>query len=288
MRKHVRVRFGLAGLLALAMGPVVAGAQPMAEADTLARLRAGHGVTLGVRNSAPPFAVVDAQGQPAGFAWELCQEVVRRLSARIGRPIEVKVVPVALAESFDLLRSGRIDLQCGSTTHTVERARQVDFSVTFFVSGVAAAYRKAESRMAGATEFGRAGVLAGSTAERAMRVREPRKSMYRIESVTPLANYGEGLRLLKAGAIDTLVADAALLPEDADIGVRRQFLTVEPYALMMRKGDTAFVQAVDEALKAVLASPLAAQMAARAGLRVNPLTHDAWRQPGKQPAPPSL
>lgn len=282
------IRSWIAGALACLGAMPMAWAQPAAAGDTLARLQAGQGVTLGVRSSAPPFAMVDAQGHPAGFSWELCQEVVRRLSTQIGRPIEMKIVPVTLAESFDLLRIGGIDLQCGGTTHTAERARQVDFSVTFFVSGVAAAYRKTDQRMAADREFGRAGVLAGSTAERAMQVRQPRKSMYRIEAVTHVANYSDGVRMLKAGEIDTLVADAVLLPDDADIGVRRQFLTVEPYGLMMRKGDTAFVQAVDEALKAVLTSPLAAQLAAKAGLRVNPLTREAWRKPGKQIAPPSL
>ena len=82
------------------------------------------------------------------------------------------------------------------------------------------------------------------------------------------------------------MADELLIPRDAEIAVRRDQLTVEPYALVMRKGDTAFVDAVDRALAKVVSGPQARQLAEAAGLKVDHMTLDAWRNPNKQPAPP--
>ena len=70
------------------------------------------------------------------------------------------------------------------------------------------------------------------------------------------------------------------------IALRRDQLTVEPYALVMRKGDAAFVDAVDRALAKVVSGPQARQLAEAAGLKVDHMTLDAWRNPNKQPAPP--
>ena len=79
----------------------------------------------------------------------------------------------------------------------------------------------------------------------------------------------------------------ALRPLDPAIDRRRSLETVEPYALMMRKGDRAFVDAVDRALMKVLSGPQARQFATDAKLdgRLNVLTTEAWRRGSKEPAP---
>ena len=258
-----------------------------ASLGTLDKIQATRTIVLGVRNSAPPFAFVDAVGKPSGFSWDLCQGVVRVLSERLKTPLEIKVVPVSLAESFDLLRTGKIDMQCGSTTHTKEREAQVDFSYTFFVSGIVTAYRTDEVQYANPTEFGRVGALEGSTAGKAVAARAKAMLQSNLKEVVSFPSYAEGINMLKAGKIDTLVADGALLPLDPAVAVRKQQLTVEPYALMMRKNDKAFVQAVDAALAGLMRGGLDA-MAAKAKLRAGYMTRDVWRQPDKTPAPPQF
>ena len=109
-----------------------------------------------------------------------------------------------------------------------------------------------------------------------------------LGALTPVPSYAEGVRLLKAGQIDTLVADELLIPKDAAIALRPEQLTVEPYALVMRKGDAAFVDAVDKALHKILGGAQGKQLAQDAGLKVDHLTRDAWQSPNKQPAPPVL
>ena len=134
----------------------------------------------------------------------------------------------------------------------------------------------------------RTGVLQGSTAQKLMQTYASKKaSTLALGALTPVPSYAEGVRLLKAGQIDTLVADELLIPKDAAIALRPEQLTVEPYALMMRKGDRAFVDAVDRALMKVLSGPQARQFATDAKLdgRLNILTTEAWRRGSKEPAP---
>lgn len=274
-------------LALLAALPAVAQTAP--AAGMLAKLASTKTITLGVRRDAAPFSYLDAAGKPGGFSWALCQAIVQQLSSDLKTPLQVKFEPVTLVESFERLGDGRIDLHCGSTANTVERAERVAFSNTFFVSRVVAAHRAQDAKFASAREYGRTGVLQGSTAQKLMQTYASKKaSTLALGALTPVPSYAEGVRLLKAGQIDTLVADELLIPKDAAIALRPEQLTVEPYALVMRKGDAAFVDAVDKALHKILGGAQGKQLAQDSGLKVEHLTRDAWQSPNKQPAPPVL
>ena len=274
-------------LALLAALPAVAQTAP--AAGTLAKLASTKTITLGVRRDAAPFSYLDAAGKPGGFSWALCQAIVKQLTSDLKTPLQVKFEPVTLVESFERLGDGRIDLHCGSTANTVERAERVAFSNTFFVSRVVAAHRAQDAKFASAREYGRTGVLQGSTAQKLMQTYASKKaSTLALGALTPVPSYAEGVRLLKAGQIDTLVADELLIPKDAAIALRPEQLTLEPYALVMRKGDAAFVDAVDKALHKILGGAQGKQLAQDAGLKVDHLTRDAWQSPNKQPAPPVL
>lgn len=292
MTKHLKTHWRACGLALIAATAQLAftapvQAQAQAAPDTLAKVRSEGVIRLGVRDNAAPFAYVDAKGKPGGFTWDVCRALVKNLEAELGRPIEIKVVPNAFAAPFDLLKDGRIDMQCGATTHSAERAKQADFSNTFFVSGIAVAYRKEDVQYANSLKFGRVAVLANSMAAKIMERRMGAKGSASIDTMVPVKNYEEGVAKLKAKEADTLFADSVLIPLDPAIDRRRSLETVEPYALMMRKGDRAFVDAVDRALMKVLSGPQARQFATDAKLdgRLNILTTEAWRRGSKEPAP---
>ena len=292
MTKHLKTHWRACGLALIAATAQLAftapvQAQAQAAPDTLAKVRSEGVIRLGVRDNAAPFAYVDSKGKPGGFTWEVCRALVKNLEAELGRPIEIKVVPDAFAAPFDLLKDGRIDMQCGATTHSAERAKQADFSNTFFVSGIAVAYRKEDVQYANPLKFGRVAVLANSTAAKIMERRMGAKGSASIDTMVPVKSYEEGVAKLKAKEADTLFADSVLIPLDPAIDRRRSLETVEPYALMMRKGDRAFVDAVDRALMKVLSGPQARQFATDAKLdgRLNILTTEAWRRGSKEPAP---
>lgn len=282
------IRRTVLGVATLALAAVAAPAWAQAApADTLAKVASSKTITLGVRTDAEPFSYLDAAGKPAGFSWNLCQAIVQQIGEELKTSIAVKFEPVSLSDSFTLLKSGKIDLHCGITSNTAARLAEVDFSDTFYVSRVVAAYRANDAKHASPREFGRTGVLRGSTAQGLMQTYAAKKAAtLMLGPVRQVASYSEGVQQLKSQAIDTLVADELMIPQDPAIALRRDQLTVEPYALVMRKGDTAFVDAVDRALAKVVSGPQARQLAEAAGLKVDHMTLDAWRNPNKQPAPP--
>ena len=255
--------------------------------DTWSRVKNDGVLRIGIQEQAAPFSYLDAKGQPAGFSWEICRAVVQTLSAELKRPIEIKTTPVSLTASLDMLQAGRIDMQCGNTVHTVDRAQKVDFSNTFFVSGAVVSYRKDDPRYASPTLLGRVAVVTATPAAATVQRWASTKAKANIDAVVPVASYDEGMRKLKAKEVDTFVADGTLVPFDADVLRRPTMETIEPYALLLRKGDHAFAAQVDRALARVLASPAARQMAANAKLdeRLNALTMEAWRRPSSDPAP---
>ena len=288
-----RAALCVAGLaVAAAAAPAYAQAAMAAAAaptDTLAKVAATKTITLGVRTDAVPFSYLDAAGKPAGFSWNLCQAIVQQIGEELKTPIAIKFEPVSLFDSFNMLKSGKIDLHCGITSNTAARLAEVDFSDTFYVSRVVAAYRAGDTKHASAREYGRTGVLRGSTAQGLMQTYATKKAATLILGpVQPVNSYGEGAQLLKSNAIDTLVADELMIPKDPAIATRRDELTVEPYALVMRKGDRVLQGAVDRAMHKVLSGAQGKQLAASNGIKLDHLTLDAWRKPSKQPAPPVM
>ena len=49
--------------------------------------------------------------------------------------IKIAFAPVTSADRFDKVKSGAVDLECGSTTSNLQRQKDVAFSPIFFVAG---------------------------------------------------------------------------------------------------------------------------------------------------------
>ena len=111
------------------------GAAQAADGPTLTRIRDTGVIVLGYRPASLPFSYLDAQLRPTGYTVELCDRVVAAVRDRLQLPdLEVRRVEVASATRMPLVINGTLDLECGITTHTAERARSQAFSLTIFVA----------------------------------------------------------------------------------------------------------------------------------------------------------
>lgn len=59
--------------------------------------------------------------------------VVEEIARHLHKSIQVAYVPVTPANRFELVDSGAVDLECGSTTASAERRLRFGFSPTIFV-----------------------------------------------------------------------------------------------------------------------------------------------------------
>ncbi len=128
-----------AGLL----GSVAIGANAQELTGTLKKIKDTGTITIGHRESSIPFSYLDDKQQPVGYAMELCAKVVDAVKAELKMPnLKVAYQPVTSANRIPLLQNGTIDLECGSTTNSVERQKQVAFGPTYFVVNISAAVKK--------------------------------------------------------------------------------------------------------------------------------------------------
>jgi glutamate/aspartate transport system substrate-binding protein len=252
----------IAALVLLLLAPGAGSAQESEPfwryrlSGTLKTVRDRGTIRLGHRESSFPFAYLTPRGRPAGYSLDLCGAVVEEVAAELGgRDIRVEYRPVTPENRFDLLTSGEIDLECGSTTSTLERRRRVAFSPTIFVTGTKLLVRRGGGIRSLDDLRGRTvAVTAGTTNEAAVEGLSAKRGL-RIAFVKG-RDHDESFRLFASGATDAFAADDVLLyarvAETRTGGQYRvvgDFLSYEPYALAYRRGDPDFDDVVQRAFR---------------------------------------
>lgn len=230
-------------------------------ASTLDTIRSRGAIVLGHRESSVPFSYVDASGQVQGYSHELAIRIVDSVRRHLGEPkLEMRLQPVTPMNRIAKIRSGEIDLECGSTTHNSLRARQAGFSNTIFIIGT----RLLAGTRSGIHDFadlsGRKVVTtAGTTSERLLRQLND-EQLLGVEVLTSLDHRESFLRLERGEADAFMMDDALLYGERAAAkepgnwvvtGTPRSF---EAYACMMKLGDPDFKRLVDNTLASIMTS----------------------------------
>ena len=243
MRNKVSV-FAAVATMSLAM---VSGAHAQQPTGTLLKIKNSGAVALGYRDASPPFSYIGQDGKPTGYSLELCLKIADAIKAELGlSSLRIDLVPVTAQTRIPLLTNGTIDLECGSTTHTLTRAQQVDFLSTTFITGS----RLVVKRSSGFKEVedlkGRiVSVGAGSSNERVAEDVNAKNSLgYKIVSAKDLS---QAWLALETDRADAFLGDDVILhgfvarskrPDDYIITGR--FLSFDPYGIMIRRDESAF------------------------------------------------
>ncbi len=211
-------------------------------------------ITLGYRESSLPFSYLNKRQQPIGYSIDLCREIVEEAATELdGMDIKIALAPVTAANRLDKVKSGAIDLECGSTTSNLQRQKEVAFSPVFFVAGTKlmvpnASTVKSYRDLAGKTVV----VTAGTTNEAALRTLSDKQKLG-ITIVTA-RDHAQSLAMLVAGKADAFATDDALLygfiatePSAHDMKVVGDYLSYDPYGLAFRRDDPAFAAIVEHA-----------------------------------------
>ena len=119
-------------ILSLAMVDISAAA---AASQTLEKIKEVGKIAFGYRQASIPFAYLGDDQKPTGLSLDLCSAVADRIRSELRRPeLQTEYVPVDASNRIPLLQNGTIDVECGSTTNTAERQKQVSFSVATYVA----------------------------------------------------------------------------------------------------------------------------------------------------------
>ena len=249
-------------ITALALAAIVATPATAQElTGTLKKIKDTGTVTVGHRESSIPFSYLDDKQQPIGYAMDLCLKVVDAVKAELKMPnLKVVLQPVTSSNRIPLLLNGTIDMECGSTTNSVQRQEQVAFGPTYFVIHVSAAVKKSSNINTIADLNGKTvSTTSGTTSVPLIKAYEKAKGVDVKEIYGK--DHAESFLLLADDRASAFIMDDILLAgqianarNPGDYKILGESLRQEPYSVMLRKGDAPFKALVDRTLGAVMKS----------------------------------
>jgi glutamate/aspartate transport system substrate-binding protein len=167
-------------------------------------------------------------------------------------------VPVNVQTRFTAVSSGKTDLECGSSTVTLGRMKEVDFSNIIFVESTGVVVSRASNIQKVADLSGKKiAVISGTTNQRAVADRSQRDNL-NIALVT-VTNSDEGLAALEGGKVDGYASDKLLLvgnrmKNPADYLLLPDDLSIEAYGIALPRGDWTLRLAVNTGLAQIYRS----------------------------------
>jgi len=241
-------RFTLALVLLLPL------AAAYADGGALSTIQKNGVIRLGHLRDAPPFSFADDKG-PQGYSVELCKHVARSIQRQLNlTSLRIEWVPLTLQERIPAVRDHRVDIECGTTTWTLSRQQEVDFSLMTFVDGATVLVRSASDMLRLADLQGKK-VAVVPTTTTAGALQAAMKGRMLNFAVVAVSSPEEGIAKLQQGAVDGYASDRLVLigqglasKAGSSLRVLDEDFSVEPYALVLARGDPDFRLAIDRSL----------------------------------------
>lgn len=240
-----------AGLLAA--GPAQAAPPPV-----LQHIQQTGVIRIAHRESSVPFSFV-ANGKPVGYAVDLCLKIADAVRSSLHMPgLRVEWVPVTPANRIAAIAGGKADLECGSTTNNRERREQVAFTIPHYIAGSRMIVKSDSGIARWADLRGKTVVSTSGTTPLAM-LRKMDEGGVMQWHLIEAKDHAQAFAMVEAGKADAFVMDDVLLyglranaSRPTDFRVTGEMLTIEPYAIMLPKGDVEFKKLVDKTLVAAV------------------------------------
>ena len=230
-------------------------------AQTLEKIASSDKITVSYREAAVPFSYLLAPHKAVGFSVDLTEAIIDDVRSRLKKPyLKVDYVPVTGQNRIPMLVSGTYDLECGSTTNTSARGKEVAFSINVFYAGTRLLTKK-NSGIRNYSDLTKKTVAstAGSTNEKLL-------SKYSADHNLDIQfvsgkDYADAMQLVLNDRAVALALDDVLLfglransGNPSTLEIVGDTLQVEPYACMVRKGDTEFKKLVDGTITRLMKS----------------------------------
>lgn len=268
--------------LTIAMAAALAGGHAAAQSDTLAKIKSSGAITIGARDSQIPFSYKPTgSGDPTGFTNDICLKIVDAVKAQLALPkLEVRYMILTSTNRIPLLTNGSVDLDCATTTNTVQRQQQVAFAPSHFVTSITAAVKKNSGINSFADLNGKTvSTVAGSTGVQLLRSYK-RSGNIEVQDLAA-KDTADGFLMMASGRTAAYILDDVQLagliatapnPDEFKI-LTQESLRQEPYGIMVRKDDPAFKALVDKTVTEIMASGAINEIYAKWFLRPIPPTN---------------
>ncbi len=232
-----------------------------AQAQTLDKIKKDGAITIGHRDASVPFSYLDDKQQPIGYSMDICMKIADAVKAELKLPaLKVNLNPVTSATRIPLMANGTIDLECGSTTNNLERQKQVAFAPTTFVTANRLVSKKA-SNISKLDDLKGKAIVSTAGTTNIKQITELNGARNLGMNIMSGKDHAESFLLVETGRAVAFAMDDILLfslvassKAPADYAISNEQLSVEPYAIMMRKDDPTFKKVVDTAVMNLMKS----------------------------------
>jgi glutamate/aspartate transport system substrate-binding protein len=238
--------------IALFMSVATVSAQTPIPADSrLKTITSKKIIRIAYRADAKPFAFV-IDKEPAGYTIDLCRLVTKSIEQQYGLPdLKIEWVPVTVETRFAAVATGKADMECGSSTATLGRMKEVDFSIFVFVESTGVLVTRASNVHSFSEMKGKIALVSGTTNERAVTDQIRRQGL--DIGLVSVKDRDEGVTLLETGQVDGFASDKLLLAgaqykKPEAFTLLPDDLSIEQYAIVLPRGDWAFRLAVNRGL----------------------------------------
>jgi len=274
-----------------------------AASPTLDKIKSSGAITMGVRESSIPMSYTTGDSRFDGYHVEICRMILSDIKDRLKLgTLRINYQPVTSQNRVPLMQNGTIDIECGTTTNNVARAKDVGFANTLYVEEVRIAV-KANSGINSISQLAgkKVATTTGTTSVQLLRKHEKANGVNFDEVFGK--DHADSFLLLESGRADAFVMDGSILAGNIansknpkDYKIVGEVLSTEPIAIMVPKNDPEFKAAVNEAIAKIVKngnmpklwnkwflSPIPPKNIV-VGLELSPATKNAWANPNDKPA----
>lgn len=237
------------------------GAAHAQSGPTLDRIRSEGSLVLAHRESSVPFSYLDAQGQPVGYALDICRRLAVAVQQKLGMDkLALRYLQVTPANRIDMIAEGKAHLECGSTTNNAARREKVAFTIPHFITGARLMVKRdsavdrldhpALKTVVSTRNTTPLGALRKADLERFLKLR-----------ILEADDHQQAVSMVENGQADAFAMDDVLLfglaagrPDPKALKVVGRFFTTEALAIMLPKDDPAFKKIVDDEMRRLIYS----------------------------------
>ncbi|MEB3752825.1 amino acid ABC transporter substrate-binding protein [Acinetobacter sp. MD2(2019)] len=211
--------------------------------DTLAKIQRTGTIVIGHRTSSQPISYV-VNGRPMGYAIDICNDVVAEVKKELHLPnLRVVYKATTPTDRIPMLKSGELDMECGTSTHSVVRNNDVNFSTNYYMAEIRMAVKRSsdiksvddlDNRKVVTT----AGVIADKYLKRTVRGHDLNiHKLYGRDHADSFSLLATGKADAFVGADSTLAGLIATSGHPQDYKIVGEVLSTDPYAIMMPNND---------------------------------------------------
>lgn len=241
-------------VLTTTLGVLLAGGafSQVQAADTLAKIKQSGKVIIGYRESSDPISYI-VGGKPMGYAVDICNNFANQLKKDLKMPnLKVEYKAVTSSTRIPEMLAGNIDMECGTTTNSIQRQQQVGFSTNYYATEVRMAVKANAPIKTIADLNGKAvATTQGTTSDKYIKMSEKGENV-NVNNVYG-KDHSDSFAMVASGRAAAFVMDdnilAGLIAKSSnpkDFKIVGPILSSEPYGIMLPKDDPAYKAIADK------------------------------------------